>query len=95
MKQKTSLDETYEFIGRLALALFSQEIKVSYSSLIKILVDNGRRKYWSPRAMARGISAAYRRWEKLENDSMGVKATCAAIAATYVNQNGVPSWHNY
>ena len=89
------MDETYEFIGRLALALFSQGIKVSYSTAIKILEDNGYRTYGSPRAMASGISAAYRSWEEYENKEIMVKATCSAIAATYVDKDGTPSWLNY
>ena len=62
-KEKSIENKTYEFIGRLALVLFSQNIKMSYSSLIQVLKDNGYESYGNERGMAAGISAAYKRWE--------------------------------
>ena len=96
MKREIDMDETYDFIGRLALALFSEGIKMSYSSLMKVLVENNYWRYWSERGVARGIAAAYHRWKKLEEGhSYGTHPTCDAIAATYVNRDGVPSWTKY
>ena len=85
---------TYEFIGRLALVLFSQNIKMSYATLIKVLEDNNLDSYGSERGMASGIAAAYRRWEYIEKDSR-IPTTCGAIANTFVNRDGAPEWINY
>ena len=69
MEKEPNLENrTYEFIGRLALVLFSQNIKMSYSTLIKVLEDNNLDSYGSERGMASGIAAAYRRWEDIEKD---------------------------
>ena len=91
IKEAEMENKTYEFIGRLALVLFSQNIKMSYSSLIQVLVDNGYPAYGNERGMARGIAAAYHRWEEIEKDKR-IPTTCGAIANTFVNQSGYPSW---
>lgn len=84
-------NKTYEFIGRLALVLFSQNIKMSFTTLITLLKDNGLTEYQSGRAMAAGISAAYHRWEDIEKDCR-IPTTSGAIANTFVNQKGELSW---
>ena len=95
MEKEPNLENrTYEFIGRLALALFSQNIKMSYSTLIKVLEDNNLDSYGSERGMASGIAAAYRRWEDIEKDCRR-PTTCGAIANIFVNREGVPEWINY
>ena len=95
MEKEPNLENrTYEFIGRLALALFSQNIKMSYSTLIKVLEDNNLDSYGSERGMASGIAAAYRRWEDIEKDCR-IPTTCGAIANIFVNREGVPEWINY
>ena len=95
MEKEPNLENrTYEFIGRLALVLFSQNIKMSYSTLIKVLEDNNLDSYGSERGMASGIAAAYRRWEDIEKDCR-IPTTCCAIANTFVNREGVPEWINY
>ena len=93
-KEPQMQNKTYEFIGRLALVLFSQNIKISYASLIKILEDNSMDSYGNERGMAQGVSAAYRYWENIEQDCR-IPTTCGAIANTFVNQNGYPSWLDY
>lgn len=55
--------ESYEFIGELAIALYSQKIKIRISTLNKILNDKGA-EYKSGRGMGRVVSAAYRYWAK-------------------------------
>lgn len=85
-------NKTYEFIGRLALILFSQNIRMSFSALRQVLQDNGLSKYGSSRAMARGLSAAYRRWQAKEKDR-GISATAHAIAHTFVDRNGNHPWY--
>lgn len=86
------VNETYDFIGRLAVALFNQKVKISYSALRKILIDNGFCSYGSERGMARAISAAYHYWERVEKEKYTIPITPGAIAATFVNKNGYPSW---
>lgn len=93
--QKEEMDNrTYEFIGRLALALFSQNIKMSYTALIQVLKDNELDDYGSERGMASGIKAAYTRWQEAEKDCR-IPTTCGAIANTFVNKEGYPSWLDY
>lgn len=94
MQKEEMENKTYEFIGRLALVLFSQNIKMSFSTLIELLKDNGLTQYQSGRAMAAGVSAAYRRWEEKEKDCR-IPATCGAIANTFVDKNGVLAWLGY
>ena len=94
MQKEEMANQTYEFIGRLALVLFSQNIKMSYTALIQVLKDNGLDEYGSERGMASGIKAAYLRWEAIEKDCR-IPATCGAIANTFVNKEGYPSWLDY
>lgn len=94
IKEPALENKTYEFIGRLALVLFSQNIKMSYTSLIQVLIDNGFEAYGNERGMASGISAAYHHWEEVEADCK-IPTTCGAIANTFVNKDGYPSWLDY
>lgn len=91
-KEEIVGNETYEFIGRLALALFNQKIKIRYSTLQKILVDNGLDSYGNERGMAQAISAAYRYWDRVEKEKFAISTTPGAIASTFVNKDGYPSW---
>ena len=50
IKETEMENKTYEFIGRLALALFSQNIKMSLSTLIDVLKENGYDSYGNERA---------------------------------------------
>ena len=93
-KEPEMQNKTYEFIGRLALVLFSQNIKMSYATLIKLLVDNGLDNYGNEKGMASVIAAAYRRWEEIEKNNR-IPTTCGAIANTFVNKDGYPSWLDY
>lgn len=88
---ETNENKIYEFIGRLALTLFSQGIKMSFSTLIQVLVDNGYPEYGNERGMASGLSAAYRYWEAKESDCQ-IPTTCGAIANTFVNKDGEVAW---
>ena len=84
-------NKTYEFIGRLALALFSQNIQMTFTALRQVLKDNKLREYASNRGMARGVSAAYTHWKKQEQQR-GIKTTCTAIADTFVNKQTRRAW---
>ncbi|MBO4595540.1 MAG: hypothetical protein J5632_02880 [Bacteroidales bacterium] len=94
-KQVKMSNRTYEFIGQLAVVLFSQNITISYSTLIRILEDNGYETYGSERGMASGIAAAYHEWERAEKEITSIPTTCCAIANTFVNKDGYPSWLDY
>lgn len=94
IKEPALENKTYEFIGRLALVLFSQNIKMSYTSLIQVLIDNGLDAYGNERGMASGLSAAYHHWKNIEHDCK-IPTTCGAIANTFVNKEGYPSWLDY
>lgn len=83
-------NRTYDFIGKLALGLFSQGIKMSYTVLIDML-----ERYGNERGMARGLSAAYRYWKQKESDCCQIPTTCGAIANTFVSKAGDPSWLDY
>ncbi len=88
-------NEYYQFFGELAIALQTKDIKMSFKTLNKMLVDNGFEPYGSSRALARGLSAAYREWERQEKANNMARATSSAIANSFVDQNGDPAWWNY
>lgn len=76
----------YEFIGKLAIAVYPHEIQISLRSLRSILSERGS-DYESGRAMASGVSAAYSYWEE-----KGEPVIHHAIAHTYVNDEGQLAW---
>ena len=55
--------ESYEFIGHLAIALYTQKIKLRLTTLHKILKDKGT-GYGGGIGMGKVASAAYAYWEK-------------------------------
>ena len=55
-------EEIYDFIGELAIALYSKKIQISLGSLRAIMLDKGK-DYVNNRGMASAVSAAYRRWK--------------------------------
>ena len=81
MKKK----EVYDFIGELAIALYSKKIKISLSSLNSILKDKNA-KYGNNRGVASGVAAAYRYWKKKD------PVVYHAIAYTFVDKNGNLPW---
>lgn len=78
-------EETYDFIGHLAIALYTSKIKINLTSLNTILRERDA-DYDSNRGLAAGVGAAYRHWK--EKDPV----VYHAIAYTYTNQNGDLSW---
>ena len=72
MQKEEMENKTYEFIGRLALVLFSQNIKMSYDTLAALLKDNGLDNYAGGRGMAAGVSAA----SSLGGERKGVSHPC-------------------
>ena len=78
-------DEVYDFIGELAIALYSKKIQISLGSLRAILLDKGK-DFGTNRGMASAVSAAYRRWEKKD------PIIYYAIAYTYTDKEGNLAW---
>jgi hypothetical protein len=74
--------ESYEFIGDLAVALYTQRIRIRLSALQKILNDKGS-DYSGGVGMGRVVSAAYRYWADEKKDMV----VHHAIAAAYTGQN--------
>jgi hypothetical protein len=80
--------ETYEFIGELAISLYSKKIKISLSALNMILADRNA-AYGNNRGLASGVGAAYRFWEKKD------PVVHHAIAYTFNDKDGEPAWMKY
>ncbi len=79
--------EMYDFVGKLALSLYAQNIKISLSSLNSILKDQDKElEYQSNRGLAKAVSAAYDHWKKKDN------VVHKAIAYTYTNKKGELPW---
>ena len=77
-------EESYEFIGHLAIALYTQKIKLRLSALQKILNDKGA-DYAGGRGMGSAVAAAYDYW-KQKNSADGW-VIHHAIAASFTGQN--------
>ena len=78
-------DEIYDFIGELAIALYSKKIQISLGSLRAIMLDKGK-DYVNNRGMASAVSAAYRRWKVKD------PVIYYAIAYTYTDKEGNLAW---
>lgn len=78
-------EEIYDFIGELAICLYSKKIQISLSSLNSILEDK-KCKYGNNRALARAVTASYKRW------SVKDPVIYHAIAFTYVDKDGNLAW---
>lgn len=68
-------ERTYKFIGELAMAVSPLQIKISFSTLNKLLSDNGEEPYGNGKATATGVSAAFHWWKNQQQDKV-----CNAIA---------------
>lgn len=78
-------EEVYDFIGELAIALYSKKIQISLGALRAIMLDKGK-DYVNNRGMASAVSAAYRRWEKKD------PIIFYAIAYTFTDKEGNLAW---
>ena len=72
--------EAYDFIGQLAIALYTQKIKLRLTTLQKILNDQGA-GYGGGIGMGKVVSAAYEYWKKKD------WVVHHAIAASFTGQN--------
>jgi len=87
--------ETYEFIGKLAVALYSQGIIITLSTLNAILKDYNLEPYGNCRGLGQGLAAACKYWDKKEAESGMLPVTHNAIANTFVDRNKEAAWMNY
>ncbi len=78
-------DEIYDFIGELAIALYSKKVQISLGALRAIMLDKGK-DYVNNRGMASAVSAAYRRWKTKD------PIIYYAIAYTYTDKEGNLAW---
>jgi len=77
--------ERYKYIGKLAIALSSKDIKITLTSLNQILKDENA-DCGNNRGLAKVVRTAYDYFKK-ENAK-----TSSAIANTFTNQYGKPCW---
>ncbi len=78
-------EEIYDFIGELAIALYSKKIQISLGALRAVMLDKGK-DYVNNRGMASAVSAAYRRWKSKD------PVIYYAIAYTYTDKEGNLAW---
>ncbi len=86
---------TYEFIGKLAVALYSQRIVMSLSALNTVLENNKLEPYGNCRGLGQGLTAACNYWDKKEGDAEMLPVTHNAIANVFVDRKGDSAWMNY
>jgi hypothetical protein len=83
-------NEAYDFIGKLAIAVYPHDIKISLDALKQMLRDKGH-KYSETEniGLGRSVAAAYRAWGKVDS------IVRDAIALVYVGRDGEHSWIKY
>lgn len=85
--KKSVNNPNYDLIGKLALGLYSQGIKITLDALKQILNDNGEEySNDSNLGIGKSVSAAYHAWEKID------PLVHIAIANTFIGRNGEFSW---
>lgn len=82
MEKEMTNEQIYDFIGDLAIALYSKNIQISLGALRAIMLDKCGKDYVNNRGMASAVSAAYRRWEKKD------PIIYLAIAFAYTDKEG-------
>lgn len=84
---KTTHNEVYDFIGKLAIALQSQDITISFDALKAILKEKGMPfSVDSNLGIGRSVSAAYSAWERIDN------SVHHAIAGSFTSRDGSYAW---
>lgn len=89
MKKESLDDKVYDFIGRLALGLFGQNITIGNAALEGILNDRGvfLAPYGIP--MEQCVMAAYLWWSEKERASNQKPVISNAIAETFMERSVV------
>ncbi|OQY47259.1 MAG: hypothetical protein DRR08_33505 [Candidatus Parabeggiatoa sp. nov. 2] len=72
-------------IGKLAFALYSQDIKINLTTLNAFLEEKGF-SYGNNRGLAAGVSASYNYWKNKGNE-----VVASAITLTYSDKNAPAS----
>ncbi|WP_124978789.1 VOC family protein [Nonlabens xiamenensis] len=84
---KTTHNQAYDFMGKLAVALQSQNIQISFDSLKAILKEKGMPySEDSNLGIGRSVSSAYKAWEKIDN------SVHHAIAVSFTSRDGSHAW---
>lgn len=88
--ENTVNNDTYDFIGQLSIALYSQGIQISLDALKQILNDRGENySEESNRGLGKVVSSAYKAWEKVD------PVVHHAIAWTFKGRDGEFPWKRY
>lgn len=86
MKNKVNND-TYQFIGTLAIALYSQGINITLDALKQILNDQGHDySDYSNLGIGKVVSSAYQAWKQVD------PVVHHAIAFSYTGRHGNLVW---
>jgi len=80
-------NETYDFIGSLSIALYSQGITITLDALKQILNDRGGNYSESSNlGLGKSVSTAYKAWKEVD------PVIHHAIAYTFKGRNGNFPW---
>lgn len=80
-------DKTYNLIGKLAIALYGQNINTTLNALKQILNDHGENySLDSNLGIGQSVAAAYRAWEKVD------PVIYHAIAHVFIGRDGLKAW---
>jgi len=88
--RNTVNDERADFIGKLAIALYSQGITITLDSLKQILNDEGGSySEVSNQGLGQTVASAYRQWENID------PVVHHAISYTFRGRDGRFPWEKY
>ncbi|MDO6802991.1 hypothetical protein Q4595_11080 [Wenyingzhuangia sp. 1_MG-2023] len=84
---KTTNNEAYDIIGKLAIALKSQDIQITFDAL-KIILNEKGMSYSenSNLGIAKSVSAAYKAWAEID------LVIHHAIADSFTSRDGSHAW---
>lgn len=84
---KTTNNKAYDFMGKLALALKSQDIQITFDALKVILKEKGMPySEDSNLGIGQSVSAAYKAWAKID------LVVHHAIADSFTSRDGSHAW---
>lgn len=92
VEQKTNLDATYEYIGRLAKGLYDQQLKMRVETLRQILISEDLYEYAEGRGIYNGLRGAYNHWMQYAKDNKINSDVADAIANVFVMDDGSWAW---
>ncbi len=84
---KTTNNEAYDFMGKLAMALKTQNIQITFDALKAILNEKGMSySETSNLGIGKSVSSAYKAWEKIDI------VVHHAIADSFTSRDGSHAW---